>query len=690
MLAFGLGVAGYAQYLPNARPSDVVFHALNLLALNFRVVEDVPVPWTLEVGRFLAHGVAATALVLAMATLARRQLDRRRATGWDEHVVVLGSASTAVDIASAYRKTNKKVVLVGAVADEDRERLQRDGVRLVAVADDELLADIVKDARRVIIAGDGDQDTVRLATRLRSVPSTPGRSTHLLVEQPALAGELRGSIRGTAQNVIDVCCVAERVASAVLQRFPPRREDALGPAPVVLGQGALGREIARRMVRGWYRPADPLRVLCLGPDRAAFVELREELMTFGRIEAPEVPWSVRAAVAQVVAHAAADRPTDTDLLRRDEHGPLVVLAGLDDATTFVLATKIVSKVSGVTVVALVDRSEGWTDLATDRGPGQRAVGADLHVLPARSMVVEPSVLETDRLRLLAHELFVDQQRWRDDVPSVFGSDVRGVERFDELSVTHRERFEKVAAVMPDAFDSAGLSVGSIDNPQILLLPEELLKIAEKLRSPAGHASGTEDDDYVWLEFVAQLPMVAARAGIDLVRVSEPALTLTDEDIELMARAAHEAYQVTQEVEGNLTGSQIAEQDWDELTEFAKESNRAQVRDITVKLAGVRRTLRPLEEAEPDRSWLTEDVVRRLAVWEHRRWEYLHRLAGYTYAQPTDHAARRHAMLVPWEDLSETQSLDVSAVMAIPDLLAGIGLDTCPLVADHRPAEPAEP
>ena len=678
-LAVILAGVGYSSYLPDATPADAVFHALNLLTLSFRVVEGAAVPWTLQVARFLVHFVAAAALWVTVTTLLRRQVDRRRAAGWGEHVAVLGGSATAIDLAATYHGTTKKVVLVGAVSEDDQERLRRLKVRVVTAPDQAALRAIVKGASRVIVAGAGDDDTVRLATQLLASPDQPGCPTHLLVQQPELAGELRSSM----PDLVDVCCVAERVASTVLQDFPPRHDDALGPGPVVIGGGDLAVELARRIVRGWYRPADPMHVLCLGPQPSEFLDLREELVSVGRIEVAPGPWSPRMVLEQVVAHALGHRPTDADLERRDEHGPLVVLAGLDDATTFTLATKVAGKVAGATIVALVDRVEGWTDLAEGASGSQHAQGATVHMRSARSMVSKPAVLETDRVRLLAQELFFDQWRWRDDVPSVFGDDVRAAADFGALSPAQRDRFEAVAAAVPGAFREQGFRVESTDQPQVVLLPEELIAIGSYLRRAAEPGGGSEADDYLWLEFVAKLPMLASRAGVDLVRSVVPSVEITDADLEVMARAAHEAYVETQAAAGNLTGSELAERAWDQLSEFAKESNRAQARDIPVKLAGVGRTLCRLGEGEPDRSWLSEEAVQRLAIWEHRRWEYLHRLAGYTYADVTDHAARRHSMLVPWNELATVETLDRSAVVAIPDLLAGVGLDTRPLDHDRR-------
>lgn len=679
IIAVVLAAIGYVDYLPDASALDVTFHAINMLTLNFRVVEGVAVPWTLQIARFLVHIVAAAALGVTVTTLLRRGNDRRRAKGWGDHVVIMGSDETAVELATAYHDTSKKVVLVGSVTEDDQERLRHLGVSVVTAPDDKALDGIVAGADRVIVAGNDDQDTVHMATRLFALSDQPARSTHLLVQHPELAGELRHSF----PHRVDVCCVAERVASKVLQEFPPRSDDSLGAGPVVIGQGDLAIELARRMVRGWYRPADPMQVLCLGPRPTDFVDLREELASVGRIEVGPESWSTRAVLEQVMAHAVDQRPPDRDLERRAEHGPLVVLAGLHDEITFTLATKIASKVAGATVVALVDHDADWAGLARGASVERHATGATLEVRAARSTVTEPVVLETDRVRLLARELFVDQRRWRDDVPSVFGSDARGATDMEELSPSQRSRFETVAAAALEAVHEVGFRVESTDQPQVVLLPEELMRIGAQLRRAAGHFVGREHDEYLWLEFVAQLPMLGSRAGMDLVRSVQPEVEITDADLESMARAAHETYVDTQVAAGNLTGSALAEQQWDQLSEFAKESNRAQVRDIPVKLAGVGRTLCRLSDDGPDRSWLTDDAVQRLAVWEHRRWEYLHRLAGYTYAEVTDHAARQHAMLVPWQEVAAAKTLDASVVISIPDLLAGVGLDTRPIDASSR-------
>jgi hypothetical protein len=671
-IVLGFGIWGYAQYLPEATGWDVVFHTLNLFALSFRHVEGLVVPWPLEVARFLVHILAGYAIALAVYALARRQLERRRAIGWDGHVVVVGSGHVARQLARNYRRdVTRKVVMVGSPGLDGQEDLRQQGVLVVTTEDVKTLQTIAADAARVIIVGEDDSETVELATRLRGSEKVSSCG-HFLVNSPYLAELLRSSLDGPFVASVDVCCIAERVAGRVLQEFPPRHDDIVAAPPVVVGCGAVAQELVRRMVRGWYQPADPVRVMILQMPEEEYHALEAELGSVGELHHERVDPNELAVVQAVRRHAVSSRPTAEERERRTERGPLVLIAGLADADTFTLAQRLVGQVEGARVVGLVEHKEIWDELVSAREWPK--------LCQAGMWVTEPRVLEADRTQLLAEELFNDQRYWRDDVPSIFGSEARGTTSFDKLPPERREGFLTVAAAVPAAAHDAGLELARDNAVPLVLLPEELALLVAALRRAAG--VGDDADEYLWYEFAAQLPALTARAGIDLRRTADPHVRFGAEQIEAIAREAHEAYRRAHAETSKPTDSTASQDEWSELSEFLKESNRGQARDIPAKLAAIGRTLCRLEGGSPNVTWLEDDAVRtRLARWEHRRWEHLHRRAGYVYGAPTDHSLRHHEHLRPWEELDGVKQLDHRSVLAIPTMLATVGLDTRPLVAE---------
>jgi len=116
------------------------------------------------------------------------------------------------------------------------------------------------------------------------------------------------------------------------------------------------------------------------------------------------------------------------------------------------------------------------------------------------------------------------------------------------------------------------------------------------------------------------------------------------------------------------------QDWDELPEALRASNRAQVADIVPKLAQLGYEVVPASEPAAHPLELTEEEVERLAQAEHRRFVAERLAAGRALdpnllpepGEPTD--------LIDWEELSQpVRDLDRDAVRLIPRLLAAAGL-----------------
>src|SRR5918992_2595484 len=93
LLALALGIAGFRRYFDAVGEerslADVVYLALRLFPLESGDVAP-PVPWELNVARFLAPAVALSAALQALAAVFSEQLQALRARLWRGHVVVCG------------------------------------------------------------------------------------------------------------------------------------------------------------------------------------------------------------------------------------------------------------------------------------------------------------------------------------------------------------------------------------------------------------------------------------------------------------------------------------------------------------------------------------------------------------------------------------------------------------------------
>jgi hypothetical protein len=155
---------------------------------------------------------------------------------------------------------------------------------------------------------------------------------------------------------------------------------------------------------------------------------------------------------------------------------------------------------------------------------------------------------------------------------------------------------------------------------------------------------------------------------------------SDELIEIMAQAAHEAFYEGLSAQGFHYGLEIdsdlkthpALVDYEKLPEDLKEASRANVRDIPRKLRELGYRVE-VGDNQAGLSTFSEIDLDRLAQLEHQRW-MKHRLeGGWTLGPKTDPLRKIHASLVAWNELSEVErEKDREMVRSIPRILAEAG------------------
>jgi len=219
---------------------------------------------------------------------------------------------------------------------------------------------------------------------------------------------------------------------------------------------------------------------------------------------------------------------------------------------------------------------------------------------------------------------------------------------------------------------------------LVLEPDELAAVVTSLTSNTAIPSGADLNAF-W--FASKLPLILTRVGLEIRRSDGRTPLLNDQAIEDMAIAAHLRYLGMVADADNPTQSDLAMLEWERLGAMGQESNRAQVRDIPAKLAAVGLTIRARNGASKPPASL-EEHLDELAAHEHRRWNHWHYLAGYRPSDldvsepsgraPTDHAAKLHSCLVPYDELTEEiKEYDREFVRAIPSLLAAVGIEAVP-------------
>lgn len=158
------------------------------------------------------------------------------------------------------------------------------------------------------------------------------------------------------------------------------------------------------------------------------------------------------------------------------------------------------------------------------------------------------------------------------------------------------------------------------------------------------------------------------------------IVLTDEILVRLAAAAHKIYMEGKLRDGWRLGSVKDEKakthplliPYDQLPEWAKESNKETVRAIPQKLAMAGFVMIPSRSNQPALEFPGEDLEK-LAQFEHELWMLAKIADGWQLGKETPENPKQNEYLVPWEKVpEEIRQIDRDLVKGIPRVLAEAG------------------
>jgi voltage-gated potassium channel Kch len=263
LLALALGMVGFRRHF-DASGDDRSFADLLYLALRLFPLEsgDVapPVPWELNVARFLAPAVALSAALQALAAVFRDELQALRARFWRGHVVVCGLGEKGRLIAESFREQGERVVAVEPDPSSPHVAAARaHGIAVVAgdAREQSVLRRAGAERARYVVAVAGtDATNARIAAQTRDLVAD--RRGHAVVTAlvhvvdadlcDLLAAS--GVARGHRERFrLEFFNVFERGARAWLSEHPPFTEG--NDHLVVVGSDELARALVVGAARDW-------------------------------------------------------------------------------------------------------------------------------------------------------------------------------------------------------------------------------------------------------------------------------------------------------------------------------------------------------------------------------------------------------------------------------------------------------
>lgn len=285
-----LGTVGFQAYAHDHHIKgnliDSAYRSITLFELDGYHVHP-PLPWTLELARWLAPALIGYAIFRGVAAVFRGQLQLAgiRLLARD-HVVVAGLGDAGFRLALAFRKEGFRVVVVEA--DEGNRSIAGCRDRGIAVlvgdaTDARMLARARVDRARylVVVCGDNGRNVEVQVAAAHLVRSRERGTLHAFVhlDDPGLWRLLKSEAmagRGDRGLRLEFFNVPELAARALLDAHPPFDADAPGTRPHVLiaGGGTLADALVLNVARLWQnRDAPPaeLRVSVLAEDAPAAI-----------------------------------------------------------------------------------------------------------------------------------------------------------------------------------------------------------------------------------------------------------------------------------------------------------------------------------------------------------------------------------------------------------------------------------
>ncbi|HNX34693.1 MAG TPA: NAD-binding protein [Kiritimatiellia bacterium] len=151
--------------------------------------------------------------------------------------------------------------------------------------------------------------------------------------------------------------------------------------------------------------------------------------------------------------------------------------------------------------------------------------------------------------------------------------------------------------------------------------------------------------------------------------------------ETLAQAIHTSYQINKiaalKRDKKKPEDEPSVQDWKNLFEYFKDSNRQQADHIDMKLRAIGLERADIKDPRGAVNELEDPDVELLAEMEHNRWNAERLLDGWVYGEISDKKRKISACIVPWNELpDDIKEYDRQTVRKIPDFLHAVKQKIC--------------
>lgn len=291
VVAFVLGYIGFRLYfdghLAQQGATDLVYLSLQLFVLQSGSVPG-PLPWQLDVARFLAPATTGTAIAVALAGVFREELEEVRLRFRKRHVVVCGLGERGTRLVRSLLDAGYRVVAVELdPGNPGVPEVRRRGA-LVVVGDartsEVLRRARVQRAEYVVALAGADDVNAEVAIRAGELASDRGPALTCLahVQDPGLCALLRSeelAAGHTTNYRLDFFNIYEQGARALLHDHPAALVTTDEPHLAVIGLTPLGQAVIVEAARQWrdnpHARVHRIRLTVIDPDAERLADLLE-------------------------------------------------------------------------------------------------------------------------------------------------------------------------------------------------------------------------------------------------------------------------------------------------------------------------------------------------------------------------------------------------------------------------------
>lgn len=301
LVALLLAYVGFQKYAAatglSFSPLDLTYLTLQLVSMNSGNVEP-PVPWQLEVARFLLPVLAAWTAARALASVFHDRWQQFLVrTVWRNHVVICGLSQKGWLLAQGFAARGQRVAVIEL--DETNSLVNacraRNVVLIGDATDQDVLrrAGVLRAAHLITVIEDGLNIEVALQAEdlLRNAARRPGRpvlNCTVHIEDPVLVDLAQVREMMNEQNLpmrLELFNIYDRGARLLWNRFsaghlarpvPDSSDGASAAHMMVIGMGRLGESLVIQAARDWYGRRHATPPSAAGRLRVTVIDLEAE------------------------------------------------------------------------------------------------------------------------------------------------------------------------------------------------------------------------------------------------------------------------------------------------------------------------------------------------------------------------------------------------------------------------------